>query len=358
MNKVLKIIIASLIIAGIPAVFGRAQLSGAQSNSEPEVINTLDYFVSHHLDKGLSGSHNQNQTVVGNTSYYTKWSNLAYEVHAWDDAYIYLKEDRSWKKDESYAFSPGKWMKRQMKIGESINESTNMGYYVNSNDCSPLRINSLPYVMTLESHEPHYNISGDLGSQDVIVLKYDYSNATYPGNYERYYYSKEWGWIKWELYENNNLIQESIFNKIHSDVIQPDLSRSCTKGGTVLPEGSNVAGPALKIRLNQAVQLGGTNHMYYITPRAERQYICNTQVLKRYASAGSSVDVIAQDELRLYPVVQYVRFSVDNSVYKVIGPAIRRMNSSAIKKAGLDAGSLTVFNLQDFSCYQVGNAID
>lgn len=359
MNKTLTAIIVGIIVFAAPISpellsFSHAQSPASTAPAIPEIINTLDYFVSNHLDKGLTGSHNQNQTVVGNTSYYTKWSADAYEVHTWDDNYIYLNEDRSWKKDESYAFSPGKWMKRQMTIGESIIESNNMGYYVNSADCTPLRINALPYVMTLESHISNYDVGGNLGKQDVIVLKYDYSNTAYPGNFERFYYSKERGWVKWELYENNNLIQESIFNQIHNSPIQPDTTKSCTKSGTVLPAGSNIAGPALIIRLNQVVKLDGFAHMYYITLHAERQYICDARVLQRYGEAIKDIDTISQAELRAYPVLEYARFSGSNDVYHIKDQAIKKMTKKEIKQARLDVSALTVFNSLDFSCYQGG----
>src|ERR1043165_7821800 len=86
----------------------------------PEVIDTLDFFVTKHPGVALTGSHNHSQVVSGNTSYYVKWSGEAFEVHTWDDNFIYLAEDHSWKPSVSYTFSPGIWMKRYMRVGERI----------------------------------------------------------------------------------------------------------------------------------------------------------------------------------------------------------------------------------------------
>ena len=193
-----------------------------------ETINTLDYFISKHLTQGLTGTHPLSQTVVGQTAYYTKWAADAYEVYSWDNNYIYLKEDHSGSPNPgSYTYSVGKWMKRSMQVGEQIDVSDNRVQNFSGTTCAPSTAAALPYKMTLEQHIPNYDMGGSLGKQDVIVLKYDYASDV-STDYEKSYYSKEWGFVKWELYKNGQVAQTSTFNQISSTAsTAPNLQVSC-----------------------------------------------------------------------------------------------------------------------------------
>jgi hypothetical protein len=195
-----------------------------------EQIDTLDYFLSDHPERGLKGTHPLSQTVDGNAVYYVKWSDKNYEYYTWDNAYIYLKEDHSSAPNLPYTFTPGKWMKRFMRVGESITaiQGENKIQFFDS-ACNPIHTNSGPYkyIMTLEKHIPDFDTGGDLGIQDVIVLTYDYRPAG-ATNYEKYYYSKEWGWIKWENVDPaGHVLQTSNFNNMTSKVIAPVRDVSC-----------------------------------------------------------------------------------------------------------------------------------
>jgi hypothetical protein len=193
------------------------------------LINTLDYFLSDHPDVGLTGSHPLSQTRDGNAVYYVKWGDTSYERHVWDENYIYLQEDHSEAPVQPYTFTPGIWMKRHMRVGESLSFLTGentIQFFTDS--CEPVSTNSGPYkyIMTLEQHIPDFNAGGDLGVQDVIVLIYDYRPAG-AANYEKFYYSKEWGWIRWENIDAaGNIVQVSEFNRKHK-VISPDRTVSC-----------------------------------------------------------------------------------------------------------------------------------
>jgi hypothetical protein len=65
--------------------------------------------------------------------------------------------------------------------------------------------------MVLEDRIPRFDAGGELGLQDVIVLRYDYSLRTgipdrqQVNSYEKFYYSREWGWIQWEYYQDDDL---------------------------------------------------------------------------------------------------------------------------------------------------------
>ena len=193
-------------------------------------VDTLSFFISKHQDKGLTGlQHPLSQKVVGQLVYYVKWDNKTYEILTWDDAYIYLKEDHSGAPVNYYSFSPGKWMRRQMAIGDTITVSDNKQTEYNPT-CVQVNQRPFPIEMTLEAQIPDYDVGGELSKQQVIVLKYDSAVGLTTGVYEKYYYSNEWGWINWEEYSKatNALTNHSTFNKVTSTPIQPDKTVSCT----------------------------------------------------------------------------------------------------------------------------------
>jgi hypothetical protein len=193
---------------------------------ESEAINTLDYFVS---NKGLTGTHDQSQTIKGDHAYFTKWSPNVFEVYRWDSSYIYHQEDHGDSdSSQAYHFEPGLWMKRQMKVGEKIDQTnTSATYYVPST-CA-IKIANAPayYINTLEAHLPNYDLGGDVGKQDVIVLAYNYDPSL--RYLEKFYYAKGWGWVKWEYYVDGQLQSTSIFNKIAASVTPPNYSAQCTE---------------------------------------------------------------------------------------------------------------------------------
>jgi hypothetical protein len=326
-----------------------------------ETIDTLDYFISDHLDQGLGGSHNKSQVVTGNVSYYTKWSSEAYEIHTWDDEYIYLNEDHSWKAEEGYAFQPGKWLKRYMQIGEQIDQSGNQGFYFATSDCALQRVEPQKYVMTLERHDSTYDIGGDLGVQDVIVVKYDYSKPGHPDNFERFYYSREWGWIKWELYEQSQLVKESVFNQIHDQPVQPDRNISCTQGGSITPGSAAAVAPQteyLKIRTGQAVKVSGAPAIYYINSAAYREYVCHPQVLVAYDIAPQAIAEVSWAELNSYPPLTYVRFPDSDRVYMVEGESLRPITMGVAQRLGLSLDTIPLVDPVNFSCYRSGPPVE
>lgn len=208
----------------------------------PAAIDTLDYFLTDHQDKSLDGEHDTgslvdfinghvlSQTMERNKSYYTKWASDVFEIHTWDEDFIYLKEDHSGQPVGFYSFTPGKWLARQMKVGDklSVLENTIQRY---DPVCQPLTSSSFPIEMTLENHLSDYDLGGDLGKQDVIIVKYDSSVGLQTGVFERYYYSKEWGWVRWEEYDkaSGNLRNRRTFNKITQTKIEPTKEVACSR---------------------------------------------------------------------------------------------------------------------------------
>ena len=222
--------------------------------STAEVINTLSYFLDT-KNQTLTGTHALSQTVTGQTIYNVKWSNDSYETYSYDNNYIYLKEDHSGSPNPgSYTFSNGKWMKLNMQVGEQIDASDNhiQNFTVSSNSCTPATTGSFPYTMTLLQHLPSYDLGGSLGVQDVIVLQYDY-RAGGGTNYEKSYYAKGWGLVKWELYNSNNQVtQTSIFNQPATvSATAPNVQSACINAPISQPNPT----PTLPVSLNGFVTM-------------------------------------------------------------------------------------------------------
>jgi hypothetical protein len=154
------------------------------------------------------------QTVVGARSYYVKWAGAThFELHRWDDDAIYLVEDHSLAPNPPYAFSPGVWMNRYMAVGDRIVASRNHALHYDAN-CMLGILQDFPYTTILERRMT-MDFAGDVGNQDTIVLRYEYQDDSTPSHmlFERFYYSAEWGWVRWEAYDaQGTLRQLSEFN--------------------------------------------------------------------------------------------------------------------------------------------------
>ena len=200
MKKVFLFVLLIFAVGLLGALYLVSQKQIVQNRAAGGQIDTLDYFLS---DFAIGKSSDPKSTgvtqyVVGNSAFTAK-SNSQYEYHTWDANYIYLKQDTSVGNFQlpegiatSYKLSPGIWMKRFMSVGESFYVPTQVTWYDNS--CRVV-VNwpNWGYTMTLEAQKT-LNLGGTMGNQNVIVLKYDYLGD----NFERFYYSKTWGWVKWE----------------------------------------------------------------------------------------------------------------------------------------------------------------
>lgn len=202
-------------------------------------IDTLDYLLSNNQHKGLTGAntgsstdhangHPLSQLITSNAMYMVKWDSTVYETFKWDNENIYLVEDHSVSgHNPSYQLIPGIWMRRNMKVGEKVTTMNNIIEWFDP-DCALTERKNFPIEMTLEKHDATYDIGGDLGIQDIIVMKYDSSVGFNLGLYEKYYYSKEWGLVRWEEYakRTDSLRNRRTFNKI-TNPIAPNISLSC-----------------------------------------------------------------------------------------------------------------------------------
>ncbi|MFC4591010.1 DUF4214 domain-containing protein [Sphaerisporangium corydalis] len=201
-----------------------------------KVVDTLSYFLNTRK-RALTGGHAISQTYDGPRAYLVKWAADAYETYTYDAKYIYLREDHSGSPvPGSYTFTNGRWMKRSMAVGERISVKNNyiQSFSFGTGGCTPTTRGFYPYTNVLEARLPKYDLGGTVGVQDVIVLRYDYG---YPGGadiYEKMYYAKGLGLVKWEEYQDDKVVHSSTFNRYSADpLVEPDLRTECA--GTPLP---------------------------------------------------------------------------------------------------------------------------
>lgn len=184
--------------------FGVALLCA--SVAQGQVIDTLDFFTADDPNIELetaSGTSPLSETAIGNAIVRVKFRTAQFhEYYKYDQNWIYLFYDSSWGVQPSGASSyelnfnggkGGRWMKRWMTVGESVTESSSSGLRTFNPDCTVNSTGSWQYTNTLESYNPAYNIGGDLGTIEVIVLAYDWINGV-----ERFFYSRTYGWVRWE----------------------------------------------------------------------------------------------------------------------------------------------------------------
>ena len=194
--------------------------------SDPHHIDTLDFFLPENLNirlegLGLSQRHNRSAKKI----YKIKFNDpKKYELFTYDSNYIYLRYDNTWNTQPSGATSysyeevpnkGGRWLKRDMAVGDSFTVDVPNGgrNYMPVGDCRIVETPNVRYTNTLESFFPDYNIGGDLGRDEVIVLKYDWGGGE---AFEKFYLSRKWGWFKWEFYENRVVRDTGLWNRISS----------------------------------------------------------------------------------------------------------------------------------------------
>jgi hypothetical protein len=207
-----------------------------------ETIDTLSYFLGKHDNKTLLANPanlRSGLTLIhaGNKAYTMKGAKEdalpVFELHTWDSNNIYLNEDHPGTMQSIYSFSNPVWMKRSMRIGETLGAVGNVIQRYDAS-CNKTVTEVTPYFTMLEKHYPNYDLGGDLGVQDVIVLAYRYA-----GGLERFWYSREWGWIGWV--QQDPITDEVMFKYFFNHISPPLFSavgRSCTMTDT--PPGATI----------------------------------------------------------------------------------------------------------------------
>jgi hypothetical protein len=191
---------------------GIGRWTGAATSTPGELIDTLSYFVTQHPTVALrlaswpdgNAFFNQIVDAAYNRLFFTKWGPRSFIGYTWDSNYIYFLEDdesdftgSSPPSEAFYSFSPGYWMEQEMHVGDAIDGTATrnvqtMITYMNSS-CQVTSTQRYGMKTVLESHNPSYDLGGDLGVQDVIILRIE--ESTYS---EKEFYAKGWGLVGWE----------------------------------------------------------------------------------------------------------------------------------------------------------------
>ncbi|HRN96494.1 MAG TPA: hypothetical protein PLD54_03545 [Candidatus Levybacteria bacterium] len=183
-------------------------------------LNPLDFMIPNDLSKSLTGSHNLS-TVYDEAKrnlYFVKATAGSYEkFEIAENGNIYLRSDHSNGNGEYYTFTNGLILKKDMKVGEAIKSPDNIvNFYDNNGKLE--KTMPFPIEITLLGHKNVY-LGGDLGERKVMVYRYGWGP-----NDEVFYFDEEHGWVMWELYKKNGLLEHNaIFNKISNSVTQPAL---------------------------------------------------------------------------------------------------------------------------------------
>jgi hypothetical protein len=189
---------------------------------KPTEVDTLQFFLRRRPES-LTGSHLLAQAVdhARRRSFYLKGDAKRYEAHTWDDDAIYQILDRD--PERTYRLTPGLWLARRMAIGDEviIAGTSTIAWYDGA--CVARRSEPYSYTIKFEQRDRAYDAGGDLGRQDVIVVRY----LPTGGLAERFYYSREWGWIGWEEYDRGHIRHRSWFNRIVPTALDPAVAEGC-----------------------------------------------------------------------------------------------------------------------------------
>jgi len=183
------------------------------------LIDVLSYMAKANTATGLGSTSGfvwhqipMNQNIVNDGFYLEKWFSPTTAVHyLYDNVNIYMTVDTT--DVYPYKFDPGVWAKRQMSVGETVNMSANRIQLLDHTCHVTQSEASFPYFNVLEAHYPQFELGGDLGVQDVIVLAY-YWGAPDFTNVEREYYAKGYGIVKWDWHYRRVPLQSVTTNMI------------------------------------------------------------------------------------------------------------------------------------------------
>lgn len=227
-----------------------------------------------------------------------KWWPRSYIHYYWDSSYIYFLDehemDFDWvnEKKQNYSFSPGYWMKRNMKIWDVIDGSlsgnieTKIKYSSGAHSCPSLVERRYSMKLILENHLPNYDLGGDLGIQDVIVLRVEQHPELPIWYSEKEYYAK-WYWlVKWEYCNLNwTVCSNSVtFNTFSDDVKKLDktsICKSTNKVYQILLTGQSLA------RLADCDDICIQSNRYIMSSVFWAKYYSNPPIISNHAQGST-----------------------------------------------------------------------
>jgi len=187
-----------------------------------------------------TGTHQMTPVVQDRSVYWGKFGELPRSAEGWPhwerwgwttDDVVHLEDHSDWA---SYAWdaSDRRWMPRTWAVGDSFIVDTWQRNY----DADGRQTFERPfrYEMTCEALVQHFVCGGDIGTADVLIVRYDprlgerlREDGSRPGHYERFYFARGWGWFRWEAWrtpaagEADTLEHVSVFDRIGGRLVQP-----------------------------------------------------------------------------------------------------------------------------------------
>ena len=183
----------------------------ASPTAPSATVDVLSYVIGDAALWPRVGNHGQNQVIdpIRQEVCWTKYANpRRFECWRWDDSYVYHAVDHALDGDinDSYSFTDGRWMPRQISAGAtaaspwSLDVAQNrITWYDPSCRIDPARSHIFPYRLRAWI-ERGVDGGGSLGTRDALVFEYEpYDPASpVPKQRERYYFGLGAGWYRWE----------------------------------------------------------------------------------------------------------------------------------------------------------------
>jgi hypothetical protein len=222
--------------AALTLIAGCSQQPAAPS-SAGQSVDVLAYLVGDAALWPRVGSHSQNQIVdlARREVCWVKYANpRRFECWRWDDSFVYHAIDHALDgdSDESYRFTDGRWLPRQIAASATAAspwtldvEVNDLVWYDESCRVDPARSHPFPYRMRAWI-QPRVDAGRDLGVRDALVFEYEPYDpvAASPGASERFTMALGAGWFRWE---RGGFVD--LFNRIGGPAAQMNVAARCPR---------------------------------------------------------------------------------------------------------------------------------
>ncbi len=135
-----------------------------------------------------------------------------YERFTYDAGNIYWREDHGYNGQYiSYTWTNVRWLPRNLAMAGYIENTENRIHWHNTSTCEVGVDNHYPVYVTFHGYES-LNQGGDTGTMDVIHVSFQVSASPYT---EHYWYSWQWGWVRWEYRHSGETAPRAVSAFIH-----------------------------------------------------------------------------------------------------------------------------------------------
>jgi len=192
-----------------PLIFVAVLAAGCGGRLAPSAptaatVDVLDFLIGDASLWPRVGNHSQNQFVDAprREVCWVKYANpRTFECWRWDDQYIYHVVDHAidGNTGESYHFSDGRWLPRQLNGVWSLDVAANqITWFDPSCAVNAARSGRFPYRQRAWI-ESAVDAGPQIGRRDTLVLEYQpYDPAGSAGEAEYFYFARGAGWFEWD----------------------------------------------------------------------------------------------------------------------------------------------------------------